>query len=177
MNQPFRTVTVAVTFAVTTFMASAFAADIDVNNPWARASAGMARAGAAFMEIRNSGATDRLVAATADVSETVELHTHIREGEIMRMRRVDAIDLPAGETVRLEPGGLHVMFLGLHAPLEEGQRFPLTLTFETAGDVTIDVEIKKATTMAPMEGQGHGHGHGHGGMPMPPAAGSPSPAR
>ena len=176
MMQPFRTVTVAftvaVTFAVTTVTASAFAADIDINDPWARASAGMARAGAAFMEIRNTGGADRLVAASADVSETVELHTHIQDGEIMRMRRVDAIDLPAGETVRLEPGGLHVMFLGLHAPLEEGQRFPLTLTFETAGDVTIDVEIKNAAAMAPM--QGDDHSHGHGGMPMPPAAGTPA---
>ncbi len=174
MMHRFRMVTVAVALAATTFVASAFAADIAVSDPWARASAGMAKAGAAFMAINNTGDADRLVAAAADVSDVVELHTHIQDGEIMRMRRVDGIDVPAGETVLLQPGGLHVMFLGLRAPLEEGQRFPLTLTFETAGDVTVDVEIRGAAAMAPMDG--HGHGHGAGGMQMPPQAPA-APAR
>jgi copper(I)-binding protein len=139
--------------------------DLTITDAWARASAGRAPAGAAFMTIENAGADDRLIAGDADVSETVELHTHVRDGEVMRMRQVEAIDLPAGETTLLQPGGLHVMFIGLHAPLKEGESFPLTLSFEQAGEVTVTVTVKGVGAM-PMMGQGHGQGHGAGaGMP------------
>jgi len=136
------------------------AGSLTIADPWARASAGMARAGAAFMTISNSGAHDRLVSATANVSDVVELHTHIKDGDVMRMRKVEAIDVPAGETTMLQPGGLHVMFIGLHAPLQEGETFPVTLTFEQAGDVDVDVIVKSVGAM----GGGMGHdGHlGHG---------------
>ena len=134
---------------------------IEIHHPWARASAGMARAGAAFMGIMNAGPADRLVAASADVSERVELHTHIRDGDIMRMRRVEAIDVPAEGATHLEPGGLHVMFMGLHAPLKEGETFPLTLRFENAGAMTVEVEVKGAGAMGPMHGKDHDMHHGH----------------
>lgn len=134
---------------------------LTVSDAWARASAGRAAAGAAFMVIENGGAADRLVAADADVSETVELHTHIKDGEVMRMRQVEAIDLPAESTTRLQPGGLHVMFIDLHEPLTEGERFPVTLSFEQAGDVTVTVTVKGVGAM-PMP-MGHGKATG-GGM-------------
>lgn len=135
--------------------------EITVSEPWARASAGPARAGAAFMTLNNAGATDdRLTGVSAGVSDKAELHTHIREGDIMRMRPVEAIDVPAGGVAMLQPGGDHVMFMGLHEPLKEGETFPLTLIFEKAGEVTVEVMVMKAGAM------GQGAMHGHGTMPM-----------
>jgi len=135
--------------------------DITVEGPWARASAGKAKAGAAFMTLSNAGAADdRLTGVSAGVSDKAELHTHIREGDIMRMRPVEAIDVPAGGVATLQPGGDHVMFMGLHQPLKEGEMFPLTLTFEKAGEVTVEVMVMGAGAM------GHGSMHGHGTMPM-----------
>lgn len=140
--------------------------DIAIENPWARATAGRAANGASFMKLVNSGATDdRLIKAETGVSKKTELHTHIMDGDVMKMRPVPAIDLPAGETVMLKPGGLHVMMLGLHDPLKKGESFPVTLTFEKAGSVTVDVAIQAVGAKdAGHGGMKHGHGHGHGDM-------------
>ncbi|MGF1641593.1 MAG: copper chaperone PCu(A)C [Rhodospirillales bacterium] len=148
--------------AATAPAADATVGDITVAAPWARASAGPAANGAAFMTLNNAGTgADRLVAAAAEVAATVELHTHIREGDIMRMRAVEAIEVPAQGVTELKPGGLHVMLIGLKAPLKEGATFPLTLSFEKAGDVTVEVTVAKAGAME----SGHGAMHGHGAMP------------
>ena len=163
MKKPLQLLTAALMTAALP-VSGALAGDMEIQNPWARASAGMAKTGAAFMDVKNNGAADRVIGVSADVSETAELHTHIRDGDVMKMRRVDAIDVPAGETVRLKPGGLHVMFMGLSAPLKEGETFPLTLTFEKAGDMTVEVEVREAGAMGPMHGSGQGTMPGHGGM-------------
>lgn len=113
-----------------------------IESAWARASAGMAWTGAGFLTIRNEGAADRLVGASAGVSRKVEIHTHVMDGAVMRMRRVDAVPVAASATTTLKPGGDHLMFVGLHAPLEEGGRFPVTLTFERAGAVTVTMEVR-----------------------------------
>nr|WP_319516541.1 copper chaperone PCu(A)C [uncultured Cohaesibacter sp.] len=115
--------------------------DITVSAPFARASAGMANAGGGFMQITNEGDADRLIAASADVGKMTELHTHIKDGDVMRMRQVDAIDVPAHGEVALKPGSYHVMFMKLKAPLKKGETFPLELTFEKAGKVTIEVPV------------------------------------
>lgn len=126
---------------------------------WARASAGKAANGGAFMTILNGGKEgDRLIAASADVSRKVELHTHINENGVMRMRQVDGIDVPAGKGVMLQPGSYHVMFMGLKNPLKEGEKFPLTLTFEKAGKQTVEVTVMGVGAMKP---GGHDMG-GHG---------------
>ncbi len=138
---------------------------VSVEQPWARASVG--KNGATFLTMVNKGnSDDRLVAAKADVSNRVELHTHIMEGNIMRMRQVEAIPVPAGKTVMLKPGGLHVMMIGLNKKLEEGQSFPLTLVFEKAGEVTVTVPIMKLGAMGPggAGSMGHGHDGSMGGM-------------
>ncbi len=133
---------------------------ITVQAPWARASAGMARAGAAFMTITNHTAHgDRLLAAQTNVSKRAELHTHIMEGAVMRMRSIPHIDIPAGKSVKLRPGKHHVMLMGLHNPLREGSHFPLTLEFEKAGKVQIKVMVKGAAANAKPSGHDHGHGH------------------
>ena len=119
-----------------------------VESAWARASAGMARAGAGFLTIRNDGAADRLVGASAGVSRKVEIHTHVMDGSVMRMRRVDAVPVAASATTVLRPGGDHLMFIGLHAPLKEGGRFPVTLIFEKAGAVTVSMEVRGVAARA-----------------------------
>ncbi len=138
--------------------------DLEFREPWARATAPRQANAAAFMTIRNTGASaDRIVAAKADVSRKVELHTHILDAQgVARMREIPAIELPADSTVKLEPGGLHVMFIDLHHPLEAGRRFPLTLVLEKAGQITLEVEVKAASAGGAMQGHGaHGARHGN----------------
>lgn len=124
---------------------------LTIVQPWARATAPSAKAGAAFMTIHNNGGTpDRLIGASTEVAEKAELHTHIKEGDVMRMRPVKAIDIPAGGTTELRPGGFHIMLIGLKHPLQEGEHFPLTLTFAGAGSIAVEVEVTKGGAM------GHG---------------------
>ena len=139
---------------------------ITIDHPWAKASIGQAKAGAAYLVLVNDGdAADRLVAVKADVSELVELHTHTMEDGVMRMRAVPAIDVPAGAKTELKPGGLHIMLLNLKGPLVEGESFPATLVFENAGEVVVEVAIEAATQGA-HDHSGHegktGDGHSHG---------------
>lgn len=156
----FLTAALAATLAAPAGAADATLGGLTIQDPWARATVG-AGAGAAFLAVMNeSGTDDRLVGASADVSRSTELHTHVRDGEVMRMRQVDAIDVPAGQTTMLEPGGLHVMFLGLKAPLKSGETFPLTLSFAEAGEVTVEVQVKDMATMSPTSTGDHGSGHG-----------------
>jgi hypothetical protein len=149
--------------AAVALSAAANADEIVVRDAWARASAGPAKAAAAFLTLDNKGKTaDRLLAASAAISEKAELHTHIHEGDVMKMRPVEAIDVPAAALTELKPGGLHVMFMGLHAPLAEGTSFPLTLTFENAGAMTVDVRVVAAGGMGPGATGGQTMPHGHG---------------
>ena len=85
---------------------------------------------------------DRLIGGSSPVAEKAELHTHIMEGGVAKMRPVDAIEVAAGTPTVLEPGGLHLMLIGLNQKLEEGATMPLTLVFENAGEVTLEVPIK-----------------------------------
>jgi len=113
-------------------------------HPWTRAARAGAQ-GAGFMAIRNNGTeADRLVSATSPAAPRMELHTHVRDGDVMRMRPVNDIPVPAGQTVRLQPGGLHLMFIGLSQELRRGQSVPVTLVFERAGAVTVQLEIQAA---------------------------------
>lgn len=115
---------------------------ISIEQPFARATP--AKMGGAFMTLVNAGGNgDKLIKAASPVAESVELHTHVKEGEVMRMRPVDGIDIAAGGRTALEPGSYHVMLIGLKQPLKEGATFPLTLTFEKAGTVTIAVPVVK----------------------------------
>jgi copper(I)-binding protein len=111
-----------------------------IQHPWARASIGQARAGAAYLTIVNRGqSADRLIAIATPAAKHAKLHTHLLEEGVMKMRPVEAIEIAPGEPAVLEPGGLHIMLMGLTAPLEAGEPFPMTLIFENAG--TVDVEV------------------------------------
>lgn len=115
---------------------------LEIVDARARAMPPSAANSAAFMTLRNSGPAAALVEAKADVSETVELHTHTHVDGVMKMRRLPKIPLPAGADTVLEPGGLHVMLIGLRDPLVAGQRFDLTLVFEDASQKTVEVEVR-----------------------------------
>ena len=124
---------------------------IAVDHPYARATGAGQRIGGGFLTLMNGGAADRLVAAGADVSRSVELHEMKMEGDVMRMRQVDGIALQAGQTVELKPGGYHLMFVGLKAPLKAGDSFPLKLKFEKAGEVMVEVKIEAPGAMPEMK--------------------------
>ena len=117
--------------------------------PWTRA-AGPGGQGAGFLTIRNTGAADRLLSASTPAAGRTELHTMLRDGDIMRMRQVEAIAVPANGAVSLAPGGLHIMLLGLTRPLVVGESVPLTLVFEQAGAVTLQLAVQAAGARMPM---------------------------
>jgi periplasmic copper chaperone A len=133
---------------------------IRVETAWARASAGEAKNGAAYMTLHNVGTgTDKLLSAASAVAGKVELHNHIMVGNVAQMRPVDAIEVSPGSPTVLQPGGLHVMLLDLKAPLKAGQSFPVTLTFERAGKVEATVAVQALRAPAPGGGMPH-RGHG-----------------
>jgi copper(I)-binding protein len=125
--------------------------DLTVSGVWARASAGPARAGAAYLTIANHGkAMDRLVAVSTPAAKRADIHTTLMEKGVMKMRPVKAVEVHPGEPAVLRPGGMHIMLMGLKAPLEEGKHFPLTLTFERAGSVEVMVMVEAAGSMGDM---------------------------
>ncbi|NBN64328.1 copper chaperone PCu(A)C [Microvirga tunisiensis] len=141
--------------------------DITVRDAWTRATPPNAMAGGGFLVITNKGSTDdKLVAASAPVTERTELHEMAVIDGVMKMREMESgIPVPAGATVELKPGGLHVMFMDIKQPLKEGETLPVTLTFEKAGTVTVEMPIAKigAKEMSHDGHGGHGAHGGHGG--------------
>ncbi|MEQ8902495.1 MAG: copper chaperone PCu(A)C [Roseovarius sp.] len=140
-----------------TLAAPAMAQEIHVLDTYARSASPMAKTGAAFMLIENIGdAPDRLVAVKSPAAKKVELHTHREEGGVMKMVHVEeGFELGAGETLFLQRGGRHVMFMGLTEPFEQGKTIPLTLVFETSGEITLDIPVD----LERMPKEGHGHGN------------------
>ena len=144
-------------FVVLMMPAVSHAHEVEVKDAWARATPGKAVNGAAFLTIENeSPHAEKLIKATADVADRVELHTHLMENGVMKMRQVKDIPIPEYGTTALKPGSYHIMLLGLKAPLKEGTTFPLTLTFESAGTKTVTVTVKGVGAMnAGMGGMDH----------------------
>jgi hypothetical protein len=141
----------ALAAAIILACAPAFAqpARIEVTAPWTRA-AGAGATGVGYMTLRNAdAAADRIVGARSPAARTVELHTHIRDGDIMRMRPVPAIDLPPGQEVRLAPSGFHLMLIGLAAPLRQGEKVPVTLVLERGGEIPVELTVESAGARGP----------------------------
>jgi len=132
--------------------------DIMIHDGWARASIGKAPNSAAYMTLMTHGdSTDTLIAVSTPVADKAELHNHVMDDGIAKMRQVEAIEVSPGEPAALEPGGLHIMLIGLKQALEEGTDFPLTLVFENAGNVTFEVPILGIKD-AMHKGGSHKHG-------------------
>ena len=162
MLSPFRAAIVAAALAVAS---PAFAqhgvvhlGDLDISLPFTRATLPNAPVGGGFMTITNNGAEDdRLVSASSDAAAEVQLHEMAMDGDVMKMRRLaDGIVIPAGETVELKPGGLHVMFIGLAAPFVEGETVTVTLSFEKAGSIEVGLPVGGAAAAA-ADGEHGGH--------------------
>lgn len=115
----------------------------DVIDGWARASMTQnAKNGAAYMMITNpTDKDDTLVSVSSEVAEHTEVHSMTFEEGVMRMNEVEALEIPAGETVKLEPGGYHIMLMGLKEPLRVGNKFDIIMTFENSGEQVVPVEV------------------------------------
>lgn len=122
---------------------SAEGSHLDVTQPWARATPPGAAAGGGFFTITNRGSVDdRLVSASSPITDRVEIHTMEMDGDVMRMQHLpDGIEIPAGETVTLAPGGLHLMFMELTSPLVEGDPLPVTLVFQHAESIETELQV------------------------------------
>ena len=117
--------------------------NIQVRHPWSRATAPGAMVAVGYMEIRNTGAQrDRLLVASTPLAQRVEMHVTQRDGEVMRMRQVKDFEIPARERITLRPGGSHLMLVDITRPLTKGERFPVTLRFERAGELQVEVEVQ-----------------------------------
>ncbi len=120
---------------------------IRIVHPWAMPTAPSITDGAngvGYLVLKNSGSKpDKLLSASVAIARKVELHTYGTAGDTPTMRQADTVEIPAGGETRLEPGGSHLMLMGLKQPLEEGQHFPVVLQFERAGKITVDMLVQK----------------------------------
>lgn len=147
---------VAALVAASAATAFAQAGAIKVEKPYARATAPGAAVGGGYATIVNGGTSaDRLVGASSPAAARMEVHEMKMEGSVMKMREVKGIDLPAGGKVELKPGGYHLMFMELKQPLKEGSKVPVTLKFEKAGEVKVELDV---------QGLAAGAAKGHEGM-------------
>jgi copper(I)-binding protein len=150
--------TLSLIAAAALFASPAWAQDyklgsLEISQPWTRATAPTAKAGGGFVTITNKGTTpDRLIAARSTVSDKVEIHEMKMDGNVMRMRELDeGLEIPPGATVTLKPGGYHIMFMELKAPFAKDQRVPITLVFEKAGSINVDLAVAALGAQGPMQ--------------------------
>ena len=116
-----------------------------VQHAWARATPPNATVAAAYLTLDNRGRKpDRLLSVSSPRAARVEVHATVHEGDLAKMRRIDPLHVAAGERLTFEPGGTHVMLMGLAAPLAAGQRVPLLLSFEIAGEVQVEAVVLAA---------------------------------
>jgi copper(I)-binding protein len=159
----FRTLTLTVLTSLAMALPAA-AGDIMITDAYARSATPSAPTGAAFLVIENhSMQDDRLIGVTSDAAKMVQLHTHTETADgVMQMRHVeDGFALPAHGMIMMGRGGDHVMFMGLTAPFEQGATVPLTLVFENAGEVQIDVPVDHTRKAEHEHGHGDSHSHSH----------------
>ena len=123
-------------------------AQVAAEGAWSRATAPRQDVGAAYVTL-NSPSADRLIAASSPVAAQVRVHGMTMDGTVMKMREAPGIPLAAGQMVRLAPGGLHIMLMGLKAPLKPGDEVPLRLTFEHAPPLDIVAIVQPATATGP----------------------------
>jgi len=124
--------------------------ELEIENAWARATPPGAAVAGGYFAIRNKGAVaDRLVGVSSPASARVEIHEMAMEKDVMRMREVKGIDVPAKKSVELKPGGYHLMLIELKAPLKPGDKLPLTLRFEKAGEVKAEIAVGAMTARCP----------------------------
>jgi copper(I)-binding protein len=139
------------------------AGNIHVEKAQARASVGNQANGAVFLVIENVGkADDALLSAFAHVSNKIEIHSMTMDGDVMKMRTVERLDLKASEKIEMKPGhGYHLMLMGLKKPLKAGDTFPMQLTFRKAGKVQVKVTVAEMGGESKADGGDEMHHHHH----------------
>ncbi len=129
---------------------NATAPTIEIMSPWARATPGGAKNGAAYMTIVNKGKeANRLIAVATPAAKMAEMHRTVSDNGVMKMLPVEGVDVKAGSQAVFKPGGYHVMLMDLTEPLVEGSSFPLTLTFAKAGKIEVTVKVQKVGASSP----------------------------
>jgi copper(I)-binding protein len=114
---------------------------VQIENAYTRATVPGQQVAGGFMKIENKGAVDQLISASSPVAGEVQLHEMAMEGNVMRMRQVKEVVVPAGTIVELKPGGLHLMFMNIKAPLAAGETVPVKLKFAKAGEVEVMMPV------------------------------------
>jgi periplasmic copper chaperone A len=140
-----------ITLLVLSSSLHADASNLLVENAFARPALKQQRNSAVFMTINNQGGDSAIVRASSNAAKVVELHTHINDKGVMRMRKIDQIDLPAGQTVTLEPGGLHIMFIGLNKDMTIGDSVALSLELADGSKKTMAVPVQKGMMKSGMK--------------------------
>lgn len=146
----------AVLFVSTSFAAAEDikAGDLVISQAWARATPGGAKTGGGYLTIENKGsAPDKLVGASADVAGKVEVHEMTMNKGVMTMRPLESgLTIDPGKTVKLAPGGFHLMMMDLKSPLKQGEKLPVTLQFEKAGKVAVTLDVQGVGAQGPSGG-------------------------
>ena len=132
------------------------AGDLVISQPWTRATPGGAKTGGGFLTIENKGtAPDKLIGASADGAGKIEVHEMVMNEGVMKMRPVEGgLAIDPGKTVKLAPGGLHLMMTDLKSPLKQGDKMPVTLEFEKAGKVAVTLDVQGVGAPGPAAGSG-----------------------
>jgi periplasmic copper chaperone A len=127
------------------------AGDLVITQAWSRATPGGAKVGGGYLTIENKGtAPDRLIGGSADIAPKVQVHEMSMNNGVMTMRPVEGgLVIEPGKTVKLSPGGFHLMLLDLKGPLKQGDKLPITLEFEKAGKVSIVLDVESIGAMGP----------------------------
>jgi copper(I)-binding protein len=124
---------------------------VQIENAYTRATVPGQMAAGGFMKIENKGAADQLISASSPVAGEVQLHEMAMDGNVMKMRQVKDIVVPAGGAVELKPGGLHLMFMNIKAPLTAGETVPVKLKFAKAGEVEVKMPVNAMGNPAAMK--------------------------
>jgi len=153
-------------FTVPAYAGDAKAGDIVITQAWSRATPNGAKIAGGYLTIENKGtAPDRLVGGIGDIAGKVEVHEMAMNNGVMTMRPLDkGLAIEPGKTVKLAPGGYHLMLMDLKGPFKQGDKVPLTLEFEKAGKVTLSLDVQGVGAQAPAAGAGGHREHDHSKM-------------
>ncbi len=132
--------------------------NLHIEHPWSRAMPPVAPTAAAYFVVHNKGSeADRLLSASTPVAGKAELHEHIHADGLMKMQQVQNVEIPAGGEVKFEPMGYHVMLFNLKQQAKDGERFPLTLTFEKAGAIEVEIAVQADAPESADHAEKHQH--------------------
>jgi copper(I)-binding protein len=129
--------------ALLSLVSTSVFSQVSVEDAWSRATPPGAKVAAGYLTLRNQAASaDRLMAASSPVAARVETHVTEKQGEVLRMREVKGYEVPAKGSYELKPGGAHLMLVDIKRPLKEGEKVPLVLRFQNAGEVKVELEVR-----------------------------------